>query len=65
MYNCAKFHHCGISDFMDGGKHFILHYFFVDWKDELNAGNSTKVCLDKINILLDILHLLKLLINAS
>ena len=42
MYNCAKFHYCGISaaDFMDGSEHFILHYFSVDWEDELNADNS-------------------------
>ena len=37
---------------------FILDYFSVDWEDllktdELNADNSTKMYLDKINILLD------------
>ena len=37
---------------------FILDYFFVDWEnllkiDELNADNSTKIYLDKINMLLD------------
>ena len=39
-------------------KKFILDYFSVDWEDllkidELNADNSTKIYLDKINILLD------------
>ena len=39
-------------------ENFILDYFFVDWEDllkinELNADNSTKIYLDKINILLD------------
>ena len=39
-------------------ENFILDYFSVDWKgllkiDELNADNSTKVYLDKINLLLD------------
>ena len=39
-------------------ENFILDYFSVDWKgllkiDDLNAGNSTQVCLDKINMLLD------------
>ena len=60
MYNCPKFHHCGlcVPDFIEGGKHFILDYFFIDWEDlfkidELNADNSTKMYLDKINILLD------------
>ena len=60
MYNCAKFHHCGlyVAVFMDGGKHIILDYFFIDWEDllkidKLNAENSTKMYLDKINILLD------------
>ena len=43
---------------MDGGKHIILDYFFIDWEDllkidKLNADNSTKMYLDKINILLD------------
>ena len=37
---------------------FILDYSFVDWEnllkiDELNADNSTKIYLDKINMLLD------------
>ena len=37
---------------------FILEYFSVDWEDllkinELNADNSTKIYLDKINMLLD------------
>ena len=39
-------------------ENFILDYFSVDWKDllkinELNTDNSTKIYLDKINILLD------------
>ena len=39
-------------------EHFILEYFFVDWEDllkidELNVDNSTRMYLDKINILLD------------
>ena len=38
---------------------FILDYFSVDWKDllktdELNVDNSTRMYLDKINMLLDI-----------
>ena len=39
-------------------ENFILDYFSVDWEDllkndELNADNSTKIYLDKINILLN------------
>ena len=39
-------------------ENFILDYFSVDWDDlleidELNANNSTRVYLDKINMLLD------------
>ena len=39
-------------------ENFILDYFSVGWEDllkidELNADNSTKMCLDKINMLLD------------
>ena len=39
-------------------ENFILDYFSVDWEDllkidELNADNSTKMLLDKINMLLD------------
>ena len=39
-------------------ENFILDYFSVDWEDllktdELNAGNSTRMYLDKINMLLD------------
>ena len=39
-------------------ENFILNYFFVDWEDfmkidDLNANNSTEICLDKINMLLD------------
>ena len=41
-----------------GRENFILDYFSVDRADflkidELNAGNSTKTFLDKINMLLD------------
>ena len=40
-------------------ENFILDYFFVDWEDllktdDLNADNSTKIYLGKINMLLDI-----------
>ena len=39
-------------------ENFILDYFSVDWEDllktdALNADNSTRMYLDKINILLD------------
>ena len=39
-------------------ENFILDYFSIDWEglletDELNADNSTRIYLDKINILLD------------
>ena len=39
-------------------ENFILDYFSVDWEDllkidELNADNSTKMYLDRINMLLD------------
>ena len=39
-------------------ENFILNYFSIDWEDllkieELNADNSTKTFLDKINMLLD------------
>ena len=39
-------------------ENFILDYLSVDWEDllkihELNSDNSTKMCLDKINMLLD------------
>ena len=39
-------------------EHFILDYFSVDWDDllkidELNADSSTKIYLDKINMLFD------------
>ena len=45
-------------------ENFILDYFSVDWEDllkidELNADNSTKMYLDKINMLLDTYALLK------
>ena len=51
-------------------ENFILDYFSVDWEDfskinELNADNSTKIYLDKINILLDTYAPLKKLINTS
>ena len=39
-------------------ENFILDYFSDDWEDflkidELNVDNSTKICLDEINMLLD------------
>ena len=39
-------------------EYLILHYFSVDWEDllkidELNPDNSTKIYLDKMNMLLD------------
>ena len=39
-------------------ENFILYYFSVDWEDllkidELNVDNSTKIYLDKIDMLLD------------
>ena len=45
-------------------KKFILDYFSVDWEDmlktdELNADNSAKMHLDKINMLLDTYATLK------
>ena len=52
-------------------ENFILGYFSVDWEDllkidELNADNSTKIYLDKVNVLLDTYALLKKkLINIS
>ena len=47
-----------------GWENFILDSFSVDWKDllktdELNADNSTRMYLDKINMLLDTYALLK------
>ena len=44
--------------FKSDQENFILDYFSVDWEDflkidELNADNSTKMYLDKINMLLD------------
>ena len=51
-------------------ENFILDYFSVDWEDllkidKLNADNSTKMCLDAINMLLDTYAPLKELINTS
>ena len=45
-------------------ENFILDYFSVDWEDlfkidDLNADISTKICLDKINMLLDTYATLK------
>ena len=47
----------------------FFFFFFVDWEDllkndELNAANSTKIYLDKINMLLDTYVPLKKLINT-
>ena len=51
-------------------ENFILDYFSVDWEDllkinELNADNSTKIYVDKINMLLDTCAPLKKVINTS
>ena len=49
-------------------ENFILDYFSVDWEDLLkfvNADNSTKTYLDKINILLDTYAPPKKLISIS
>ena len=51
-------------------KNFIIDYFSVDWEDflkidELNADNSTKIYLDKINMLLDTYAPLKKSISTS
>ena len=50
-------------------ENFILDYFSVDWEDllktdELNADNSIRMYLDKVNMLLDIYAPLKELINT-
>ena len=47
-------------------ENFILDYFSVDWEDllkidDLNADNSTKIYLDKINVLLDTYAPLKII----
>ena len=47
-------------------ENFTVDYFSVDLEDllkvdELNAGNSTKICLDKINMLLDTYAPLKII----
>ena len=51
-------------------ENFILDYFSVDWEyllkiDELNVHNSTKIYLDKINMLLDTYAPLKKSISTS
>ena len=51
-------------------ENLILDYFSVDWEDllninELSADNSTKIYLDKTNMLLDTYAPLKKLINTS
>ena len=48
---------------------FLFFFFFVEFEDlmkndELNAANSTKIYLDKINMLLDTYVPLKKLINT-
>ena len=52
------------------GPNFVLDCFSVDWEDflkinELNADNSTKIYLHKINMLLHTYVPLKKLINTS
>ena len=54
--NKSKIYERGWSKF--GRENFVLDYFSVEWEDllkidELNADNSTKMYLDKINMLLD------------
>ena len=49
---------------------FILDYFSADWEDllkidDLNAGNSTKIYLDKIYMLLDTYEPLKRIKNTN
>ena len=49
-------------------ENFILDYFSIDWEDllktdELNADNSTRMYLDKINMLLDTYATLKKIVN--
>ena len=51
-------------------ENFILDYFYVDWEDllkidELNVDYSTKMYLDKINMLLDTYAPLKKSISTS
>ena len=51
-------------------ENFIRDYFSVDWEDlsktdELNVDNSTKIYLDKINMLLDTYAPLKKSISTS
>ena len=51
-------------------ENFTLDYFSVDWEDlskidELNVDNSTKIYLDKINMLLDTYAPLKKSISTS
>ena len=53
----------------DRGNDFRDH-FSIDWKDllkidKLNNDNSTQTYLEKINILLDTMHVSKELISAS
>ena len=48
----------------------FIDYFSIDWKDllkidKLNNDNSTQTYLEKINILLDTMHVSKELISAS
>ena len=54
--NTSNIYEWGWSTFDQ--ENFILYYFSVNWEDllkidELNADNSTKIYLDKINMLLD------------
>ena len=51
-------------------ENFIQDYFAVDWEDllkidELNVNNSTKIYLNKINMLLDTYAPLKKIINTN
>ena len=67
--NKSNIYEKGLSKFNQ--KKFILEYFSVDREDllkidEINTDNSTKIYLDKINMLLyTYIHLLKELINKN
>ena len=67
--NKSNIYEKGLSKFNQ--KKFILEYFSVDREDllkidEINTDNSTKIYLDKINMLLyTYIHLLKEQINKN
>ena len=56
--SCNKCNICKRDRSIFDQENFFLDYFSVDWEDllkidELNADNSTRMYLDKINMLLD------------